>query len=118
MFHIPRHPFLCLQTIHLPSTPSTYKQAAEHPKWIKAMTNEYNALISNHAWTLCPRPLNQNVVKNKWVFKIKQKPDGRVDRFKARLVAKEFDKKNVELTIMRLLVQSSSQPPFGFYSHW
>jgi hypothetical protein len=92
MFHT-RHPLLYLQTIQLPPIPSTYKQAAEHPEWIEAMTSEYNALISNHTWTLCPRPLNHNVVQNKWVFKIKQKPDGSVDKFKARLVAKGFDQK-------------------------
>jgi hypothetical protein len=55
------------------------------------MRNEFDALISNHTWVLCPRPHHQNVVRNKWVFKVKQKPDGSVDRYKARLVAKGFD---------------------------
>jgi hypothetical protein len=57
------------------------------------MTSEYNALISNQTWTLCPHPRHHNVVRNKWVFKIKQKPDGSVNIFKARLVAKGFDQK-------------------------
>jgi hypothetical protein len=55
------------------------------------MSQEFHALLSNQTWSLCPRPLHQNVVRNKWVFKIKQKPDDSVDRFKARLVAKGFD---------------------------
>ena len=55
------------------------------------MLLEYNALISNHTWTLCPMPPHHNVVRNKWVFKVKQKPDGNVNRFKACLVAKGFD---------------------------
>lgn len=93
MLHSTRHPLICLHSISLPPTPSTYKQAAAHPQWIEAMTSEYKALISNHTWTLCPRPLNHNAVRNKWVFKIKQKPNGSVDRFKARLVAKGFDQK-------------------------
>jgi hypothetical protein len=33
---------------------------------------------------------HHNVVRNKWVFKLKQKQDGSVDRYKARLVAKGF----------------------------
>jgi hypothetical protein len=55
------------------------------------MTLKYNALISNQTLTLCPRPPNHNVVRNKWVFKIKQKLNGTIDRFKPRLVAKGFD---------------------------
>jgi hypothetical protein len=55
---------------------------------------EYQALISNKTWSLCPRPPHHNVVRNKWVFKIKQKSDGSVDRYKARLVAKGFDQLN------------------------
>jgi hypothetical protein len=31
------------------------------------------------------------VVRNKWVFKLKQKSDDTIDRYKARLVAKGFD---------------------------
>lgn len=93
LFHTPRYPLSSLQAIRLPTEPTTYRQASVEPEWIEAMTSEYNALISNQTWTLCPRPRHHNVVRNKWVFKIKQKPDGSVDRFKARLVAKGFDQK-------------------------
>jgi hypothetical protein len=55
------------------------------------MHAEYDALMSNKTWTLCPRPSHRKVVRNKWVFKLKQKSDGTIDRYKARLVAKGFD---------------------------
>jgi hypothetical protein len=31
-----------------------------------------------------------NVIDSKWVYKIKKKSDGSIDRYKARLVAKGF----------------------------
>jgi len=55
------------------------------------MKAEFSALVSNHTWTLVPRPTNQKVVRNTWVFKLKQRADGTIDRYKARLVAKGFD---------------------------
>jgi hypothetical protein len=55
------------------------------------MQTEYDALMTNKTWTLCPRPSNWKVVRNKWVFKLKQKSNGAIDRYKARLVAKGFD---------------------------
>jgi len=58
------------------------------------MQLEFDALISNDTWTLCPRPLQHNVIRNKWVFKIKKKADGTIERFKARLVAKGFDQQS------------------------
>jgi hypothetical protein len=54
------------------------------------MAAEYEALLFNGTWTLCPRPTNQHVIYCKWVYKIKRKADGSVERFKARLVAKGF----------------------------
>jgi hypothetical protein len=58
------------------------------------MQLKYDVLMSNGAWTLCPRPSHHNVIQNKWVFKIKKMADGSVERFKARLVAKEFDQQS------------------------
>ena len=55
------------------------------------MKLDFDALISNGNWTLFPQPNNHNVIRNKWVYKIKQKPDGSVDCFKARFVAKGFE---------------------------
>jgi hypothetical protein len=56
------------------------------------MQAEYDALFSNNTWTLCPRPAHNRVVRNKWVFKLKQNSEGSIDRYKARLqVAKGFD---------------------------
>ena len=55
------------------------------------MTAEYNALLTNKTWSLCPRLRHKQVVRNKQVFKIKQHADGIIDKYKARLVAKGFD---------------------------
>lgn len=56
------------------------------------MQAEYDALFSNNTWTLCPRPALNQVVRNKWVFKLKQNSNGSIDRYKARLqVVKGFD---------------------------
>ncbi len=58
------------------------------------MKAEFEALLSNGTWTLCSRPPNQHVIHNKWVYKIKRKADGSVERFKARLVAKGFEQQS------------------------
>jgi hypothetical protein len=91
LFRATKHPLVAYPSIALPSEPSTYRQAATKPEWVAAMSLEFQALLSNNTWFLCPRPIHHNVVRNKWVFKIKQKPNGSVERFKARLVAKGFD---------------------------
>jgi histone deacetylase 1/2 len=38
-------------------------------------------------------PLGRNAIGNKWVFKVMAKPNGSVDRFKARLVAQSFSQR-------------------------
>ena len=90
LFTSTKHPFHLFHTILHETKPSCSSKAASNAQWRGAMKLEFDALISNGTWTLCPRPNNHNVIRNKWVYKIKQKLDGSVDRFKARLVAKGF----------------------------
>ena len=54
------------------------------------MVDEINAQLRNGTSDLVPPEQYQNVVGCKWVFTIKYKANGEIDRYKARLVAKGF----------------------------
>lgn len=55
---------------------------------------ELDSLKKNDVWELVNRPKHQNIVTCRWVFRIKRKPDGTIDRYKARLVARGFSQKS------------------------
>jgi len=54
------------------------------------MDTEFQALIKNQTWHLVSPTSDQNIIDRKWVYKVKRKADGSIDRYKARLVAKGF----------------------------
>jgi Reverse transcriptase (RNA-dependent DNA polymerase) len=54
------------------------------------MATELTALANNSTWDLVPLPDEAHVVGAKWVFKLKLKPDGTINRHKDRLVAKGY----------------------------
>ncbi|CAH2091010.1 unnamed protein product [Euphydryas editha] len=88
----------CSLLSHTPcfDEPQSYNDAmvsTNKAEWECAMKEEYNSLIKNGAWTLVDRPFNRNVIKSKWVFKVKQDASGNFDKFKARLVARGFSQK-------------------------
>lgn len=54
------------------------------------MQEEFDALVRNETWTLIPRSAEDdltNVINVIWIFKVKQREDGSVERLKARLFA-------------------------------
>jgi hypothetical protein len=70
--------------------PCTLMEALDDENWCKAMNEEYQALMENKTWHLVPPSSNKNLIDCKWVYRIKRKADGTIDRYKARLVAKGF----------------------------
>ena len=73
-------------------TPMTYQQAMTGPpeervKWRKAMKEEFEALKEHGSYEIVEKPKGRKLVALKWVYKIKEKEDGTVERYKARLVA-------------------------------
>lgn len=54
------------------------------------MQLEFNALQQNQTWSLVLHSTACNIVGCKWVFKLKRKADGSIERHKDPLVAKGF----------------------------
>ncbi|KAL5830764.1 hypothetical protein ACOSQ4_016118 [Xanthoceras sorbifolium] len=60
------------------------------PEWTNAVMEELEALQRNKTWDITELPKGKKAVGCKWVFTVKHKADGSVERYKARLVAKGF----------------------------
>lgn len=74
--------------------PKTYKEAINDlvhgEEWKAAITEEINSLQANGTWIEVITPKNVNLISTKWVFTLKTHPDGTLERYKARLVARGF----------------------------
>ena len=82
-----------LQNVCHDSEPLTYEEATIEPSWQAAMTQKFEALHANHTWDLLPLPVGKKPIGCKWVYKVKHKADGSIEKFKARLVVKGYTQK-------------------------
>jgi hypothetical protein len=70
--------------------PTGVHEALSDPNWSRAIQEEMEALLKNNTWNLVSLPKGKKTVGCKWVFSLKYKVDGSIERYKARLVAKGY----------------------------
>ena len=78
------------------SEPSTFQEAVNGPDqvhWRKAIGAELDSMKLRGVFRAAKLPNGQSAIGTKWVFKIKRKADGSIEKYKARLVAKGFRQK-------------------------
>jgi len=59
------------------------------------MKEEYESIIKNNTWDLVKLPYGKQPIGCRWLFKLKFKADGSIDKHKARLVARGIPRKKV-----------------------
>ncbi|XP_059295461.1 uncharacterized mitochondrial protein AtMg00820-like [Lycium ferocissimum] len=82
-----------IATFSSTTEPTSYSEAIQDPRWVQAMKEEIAALENNNTWEVVQLPQGKSTIGCKWIYKIKYKANGEVERFKARLVAKRYSQK-------------------------
>nr|QBH67431.1 putative gag-pol polyprotein [Ustilago esculenta] len=109
-----------LSSVAIDDTKGTFTDEA------KAIQKELNSHQENNTWTVVDAPNNANIICCQWVFKVKWKGDGTIDKYKARLVAQGytqvhgFDYKEtftpvVKMATLRMLMIMSLQYDMKIY---
>ncbi|KAJ9539514.1 hypothetical protein OSB04_032247 [Centaurea solstitialis] len=86
----PKQIFNLSVTSDISPIPRSTAQAMCDPHWRAALDAEMAAIISNYTWDLVPKPSDANIVGNRWLFCHKFDSNGRLEHYKARLVAQGF----------------------------
>ena len=71
--------------------PQTVKEAMaspDWPLWKVAMDSKIQSLQNAKTWRKTAQPAHWKVIRNRWVFRKKQKADGSIEKYKARLVTR------------------------------
>ncbi|CAI7871029.1 unnamed protein product [Closterium sp. NIES-53] len=88
--------FVFFSPVEMPGEPATLKEALESSdavEWKKAMESELKSIEENGTWELVELPEGRKAITSKWLFKIKSDADGKIERYKSRLVAKGYQQK-------------------------
>lgn len=70
--------------------PVSYAEAINDKRWVEAMQTEIHGLGANNTWVVTDLPLGKKPIGCRWIYKVKYKSTGEIERFKARLVAKGY----------------------------
>ncbi|XP_050878055.1 uncharacterized mitochondrial protein AtMg00820-like [Lathyrus oleraceus] len=72
------------------SEPVSAEEALKKKVWLKTMKEELVAIERNKTWKLTKLPKDKKAISVRWVFKVKLKPNGLIEKHKASLLARGF----------------------------
>lgn len=84
----PGHNFMCVPQDSDPLTVEEALSSAESRHWKEAMDEEYKSLLENNTFEITSLPESKRAIPCKWVFKKKTDENGKIVKYKARLVIK------------------------------
>ena len=82
--------FHCFSALASLQEPQTFSEASSNPLWQQAMKEELDVLHKTGTWDLVDLPSGKSAIDCKWLYKIKTRSDGTVDRYKAQLISRGF----------------------------
>ncbi|VVT54835.1 uncharacterized protein SAPINGB_P004286 [Magnusiomyces paraingens] len=126
-YHVVRHYIRRDSTVF--TDPSSFEEAMSSEEaefWLEACVIEMSSLKRNGTWELVDLPPGRKAINSKWVFKVKRKADGSIERYKARLVCIGFSQVEgidytetfapvVRYETVRIVLAIAAQ--FGFQVH-
>ena len=100
--------------------------SSDSTSWKEAVNSEIESILSNHTWELVDLPPGNKPLGSKWIFKRKMKDDGTIDKYKARLVVKDFRQKEgldsfdtyspvTRITSIRMLIALAAEYDFEIH---
>ncbi|GJX19044.1 zinc finger, CCHC-type containing protein [Tanacetum coccineum] len=111
--------FYCFNVKDDPKTFDEAMKSQDVTFWKEAINDEMDSIMGNNTWVLADLPPGCKPLSCKWIFKIKLKVDGTIEKFKARLVIQGFKQKSridyfdtyapvARISIIRLLIAMAS----------
>ena len=73
-----------------PPTVSVALGGEKGSEWASAMEAELDGLWENEVFEEVDRPKGKKVIGTKWVLRVQTDAEGRLEKYKARIVAKGF----------------------------
>ena len=103
----------------VPKTYSGAMKSDDKESWSKAMDSEMKSMVENDTYTIVPLPPGKKAVGSRWVFSLKNDPDGNIVH-KARFVAKGYNQvagmdysdtfcPTAKMTTIRLMMQFAAE---------
>ena len=84
--------YLLIETAYSDRTPLSYTEAITGPdkdKWIPSIAKEIQSCFDHGVIKYANAPIGTNILSSKWVFKIKEGPNGDIT-YKSRLTIRGF----------------------------